>query len=353
MKFHWKHFLVSLLLIGCLTLALPLSGGTAGAIDLTQPCSLTVHPGNFEDLDQADVVFDLYLVAQVESDGIYDTYSYQATPAYTSLSDRLEAQDELDNQVWKELALDAAEITLASGQSISKAVDGASVDTAVEELDCGLYLLIARGADIENYVTTVTDSEGNESIATIAHSDEYVYTFAPELISLPSKAADENGVISTANPGSWLYDMEVTLKPEQAIRFGDLEIVKTVTDFVAGDSATFVFSIEGTINGEVVYSNVAALTFDAAGQQRILLADQIPVGATVTVTEIYSGARYTLSSDATQQTVILNPDEGTASVSFTNTYDGSNRSGNGVINHFAQDENGNWTVDNSRDNAAQ
>ena len=44
-------------------LLLALTVGAAGAgshIDLTQPCSLTITPGPYDDMDEAEVVIDLY-----------------------------------------------------------------------------------------------------------------------------------------------------------------------------------------------------------------------------------------------------------------------------------------------------
>ena len=64
-----------------------------------------------------------------------------------------------------------------------------------------------------------TDETGaSAGTATIANSHTYKYTFAPELVSLPTKEANETGVISTGNPGDWIYDAHVTLKPSQDVR---------------------------------------------------------------------------------------------------------------------------------------
>ena len=54
---------------------------------------------------------------------------------------------------------------------------------------------------MEDYVTTIPGEDGTESIVTVAYSKEHTFRFAPELAAIPSKEADENGVISSANPG--------------------------------------------------------------------------------------------------------------------------------------------------------
>ena len=67
---------------------------------------------------------------------------------------------------------------------------------------------------------------------------------------------------------------------------------------------TFVFQIEGTDeNGETVYSNVAATTHSSAGTVDAV-AERIPAGTRVTVTEVYSGASYELVSQGTQEGLI-------------------------------------------------
>ena len=117
--------------------------------------------------------------------------------------------------------------------------------------------------------------------------------------------------------------------------YGELEITKTLSRYESSEAATFVFQVEATKDGEVVYTNVAALTFTGAGTKSVRLK-HIPVGANVTVKEVYTGAAYELTSAATQSTVILSPDDpaAPAGVSFTNDYDGSGKSGHGIVNEF-------------------
>ncbi len=204
-------------------------------------------------------------------------------------------------------------------------------------LGSGLYLLIARGSDVEDYVRMVADDAGNETVVTVAQSERHVYTFAPELVALPGKAADDSGAVNTANPGEWLYDLTVQMKPEQSLRMGQLEIVKTLLSYETSAPATFVFHVEAVLDGEKVYDQVVSATFTAAGEERILI-DDIPVGAEVTVTEVYSGASYELTTDGTQRTVIAAED--TAEVGFTNTYNRKKRTGYGITNHFTYGEDG-------------
>ena len=336
--------LTAIALAACMFLGL--SGGTvenARAVDLDQECSLTVSPGTIEDLANAEVVLDLYKVANAVQVPGYDTYAYEAVAPFEALDGTLADTQSLTNEVYQGLAQQAAEITLNSGMSVAKAVDGAKTDEKIEGLAAGLYLVIARGPEIPDYVVSVESEEETEKIGTIAWSDEFVYTFLPELITLPGKAADADGVVNTANPTEWLYDAAATLKPSQAVRFGSLEIVKTLTSYETSEEAHFVFQVEAykdETKAEVVYSNVVRLSFDAAETKSIILEDVIPVGSYVEVTEVYSGAAYSLSSAAMASTVIQA--EEIASVSFANEYNGSGNSGGAVTNHFDYSEESGW-----------
>ena len=58
------------------------------------------------------------------------------------------------------------------------------------------------------------------------------------------------------------------------------------------------------------------------------------------VTEVYSGSNYEISTDATLTTAIV-ADEA-VEVSFTNTHDGGQNGGTGLVNTFTYND-GEWT----------
>lgn len=322
-------------LVFAAVVAAPALDGAAEAIDFDKSCSLTVNAAGgelAEDAAKANVVIDLYKVADAKPVSGYDTYTYEFLGDYAGLS--LAADP--DEAGWKALAQKAAQIAL-DGQKPQ--VEGVPAGEAIQDLGCGLYLIIARGKDLADYTMTITGEDGKESIATIAQSGEYTYEFSPSLVSLPGKEADEDGSVNTAGPGDWLYDFTVTMKPTQAIRFGSLEIVKTLSSYETKDPATFVFDVVARLGDQVVYSNVVSLSFTEAGQKSTLI-EKLPVGATVTVTEVYSGAVYRPTSEVTRDTVIA-ADE-VVSVTFTNTYDEDNRGGGSVTNHFEYNSDSGW-----------
>lgn len=335
--------LLSFVLAVGLTVAAPKLSGEVKAVDLNKNCSLTIAPGGaeFEDLsEEAKVVVDLYKVATAVQVSGYDTYTYEFAEGYEALKEIFDKNPK--NAQWGEMAQAAAEYALEKGEPSQKETP---VNQKVEGLDCGLYLLIARGSDVADYKTTVTTEDGEQKIATIANSKTHVYTFAPELISLPGKqATDENGNVSntTSGNGDWIYDMQVTLKPQQDPRFGSLEIVKKLITYNVDVPAVFVFQIEGVLDGKNVYSNVATLEFTEPGQKKALI-ENIPVGAEVTVTEVYSGASYKITSADVQNATIDAAD--VASVEFTNDHTPTPHGGGGVNNHFTYDTQNGWQLE--------
>ncbi|EOS80852.1 hypothetical protein C817_01182 [Dorea sp. 5-2] len=364
MEIKWKNRqsgfgrrLTGSLLVFAMTLGLiaatPGLNGAAKAVDFNKACSLTVAPVAPEntdmanDLKKANVVVDLYKVADAEPVSGYDAYTYKFLDGYQELKDVYDSNP--DNADWREMAQDAAQYALEKGTPVREAVP---VDTEIGELGCGLYLLIARGADVENYKTTVKQEDGSESIATLAYSERYKYTYAPELISLPSKQ-DVDGNHTTAGNGDWMYSMSVSLKPGQSLRNGPLRIIKTLESYETGDPATFVFRVTARFNGEEVYKNDVEITFtpeDVLGQKSVVLEDKIPVGAEVTIEEIYHGGNdyEQVSISPANGTVTIapadeaNPDN-VVSVEFTNRYKDTDHGSGSVTNEFNHTENG-WQL---------
>ena len=168
--------------------------------------------------------------------------------------------------------------------------------------------MIARGSDVKEYATTVTDqTAGTSGTATIANSRTYAYKFSPELISIPTKEAEDN-IINTANSGPWIYDASATLKPSREIRVGDLLITKILDDYrqrekevgdnprLIKDPATFVFEVtayektdnEDKTQAPVIYHDYVSIVFDAFGTKSVLIGE-LPVDSFVVVKEEYHG----------------------------------------------------------------
>ena len=152
------------------------------------------------------------------------------------------------------------------------------------------------------------DDPAGGSLATIANSARYQYTFQPQLVSVPGRPDAGHGDSTggnTSNLGEWQYDMTVNLKPGRVQRTGSLQIVKTLTNYeTTKDSPVFVFEIVAELDGEEVFREYESIQFTASGQESITVTG-IPATAVVTVTEVYSGAGYRLDSEQVQDGIVI------------------------------------------------
>ena len=287
----------------------------------------------FEEMRSLPIDVELYKVADIDRVG-----NYTAEEGYTL--------GKIDNtttaEAWQDMA--KAAYAVAEGKA---ATATSTVAEGFSGLETGLYLVVAK--------TT--------------QSSTYEYSFSPYLISLPNNYYynPDEAPEGLQTPDEWVYNVTTSLKPERTDRYGDLVIEKDLKSFNATvGGATFVFQVEAVkdyklgLEGEAelktVYSDVVALTFDAAGKQSLTI-EKIPAGAVVTVTEIYSGGSYKVTGSGEFETVILaneaydqvveetTEEVETATVTFVNDYDGSLNGGTGVVNHF-EEGNGGWVWTN-------
>ena len=295
-------------------------------VETDRKCSLTftLDGTEFDELRSLEIPVDVYKVADITEEAVYDTAKYTdfANLGLENVSSTTTAEE------WAQMAEDAMKIV--EDKKIEPTADvkvtrpaGAAESTGViNNLETGMYLVQAE---------TVQTSE-------------YTYDFTPYLVSLP------NNYYSKENPDdTWVYDVTTGMKPQQTQRYGDLEIVKDLTEYNASlKDALFVFQVEGTRNGEQVYSDVVSIKFNQAGEKSVL-----PAGTKVTVKEVYAGGSYSNTSGDTQETVIVaeGVTDNPASVSFTNTYNGKLIPGTGIVNHF-ENKDGEWSWEQQTDEPA-
>lgn len=312
-----------------LALAFPLltlpGARAANAIETDRKCSVSFSvsgEGNELTATGTDIKVNLYKVADVDVSG-----NYTATGAFTGLD---VSSVRADNN-------DAASKWAARAKEAQKLLKDSVIPTATVPLtggigakaglDTGLYLV-----DTPEVVTT-----------------NYTYTFTPYLVSLPTN--NYYNIEDEANRNDdWIYDLTdsnaIGLKPEEHARYGDLKINKKLANHNAttGKKTTFVFQIDITRKGKTE-TRIESLDFESAGDSSVTIT-KIPAGATVKVTEVYSGASYKLISENYQETTIVATDRGAkvdpASVSFTNDIDNNMNGGYGVKNNFKLDENGQY-----------
>lgn len=367
--------LAALMIAVSVLVILPIYGAKAAetkkAEDYKDSCSLTVETpkdvegaeGMAADLLEANIVLDVYKLADAEGTPGSDGYTFKFNIGYEKLVERYkELSAEHSNESWKQLAEEAAQIALGDpGMSPTKKSEPGKEINLGDKIDLddggwGLYLVIPRGGDIDgrNYITKVKDEENVEWTATMAYSKEYVYYFSPMLISVPYKEGgstawgklDENGNSLVYN--AWIPDPEIALKPTQGPRYGSLDIVKELLSYKKGSEAAFVFRVEVKTGSETYTRDVSIVFNDDTGPgKRHVLLDDLPIGADVTVTEIYSGATYKLKSQSPQK-VTIGIDK-TETVTFVNDYDGKRRDGGSITNHFTYQD-GKWVLEQIVDN---
>lgn len=291
-----------------------------GHIDVDKKCSLKVNISEeWADLKTADFSVKLYKVASVDQNGVYNV-----TDDFSKLESKIaNINSETTADEWSNLAESATEIMTEGNLSEYKTVEIVKGNGKLEDVDTGLYLVYAEDAK----------------------SVKYGYSFVPYLLAAP------NNIYATSGSGddSWIYEgIDISLKPEQYELKGDLEITKILTTYnKALGVPLFVFDVEAfDEEGKVVFSDVVSIAFDSAGTRKAIVQD-IPAGAKVTVTEVYAGASYEITSDSSLDVTIVAED--VVGVDFTNDYNDHLIYGTGVVNHFEYDGVG-WTWHQLEDN---
>ena len=344
---HKAKRILTLIMLAALLLSLPVIGASAadltfedGKVTNSTALSFIVGPNSdqnefFTDIKTAKVQVDLYKVADAvqETGGHGSMYVYDNMKYGLTGLDTYDALKALTNDDWRSMAQNAANTLFALSTLPTPDYTFTSAETGTvgpQNVDAGLYLVIAHGSDLAQADYVVKDGS---NVSTIANSDIYVYTYTPELISLPT-TVDEMGVVvsptsgdpytdyntyvdadgktqtgvSTAG-GDWKASLTAMLKPVREYRFGRLVLQKTVPAIEEHSDATFVFHVVGmlTRNGNTskVYDDYLSITFGTNdGGKTILYHDpvtnldyiELPVGTVITAEEVYTGSCYQLDS---------------------------------------------------------
>lgn len=311
----------------------------AGAIDPGAECSLTVtveESEYAEDFNDMNIPVSVYKVADVDSVGNYTAAGAFSGMDFSGISSDTTAEQWLEMGKQAEEIREKAEPAPEPSGTVTVQKEAGSTEAAkgtIRDLATGMYLVVP--AETYNRDYTVK------------------YVFSPYLTALPGNP------YATGNYGEgqdeWDYNPVIGLKAEGEPQTGKLIITKTLTNYNETLGKTsFVFEItskEKDAAGNPLYSNVVSTTHEGPGDQSVTL-EGLPAGITVTVKEIYSGASYTLDGSGESDVLIWSDpavDAGageTASVAFRNKYDGGNRGGYGVTNHFTSDGNNGWTWEN-------
>ena len=307
----------------------------AKLIDESQQCKITVRipdtcavgekptagtTSNSICLYNGDLKIDLYQIAEVETNGDIGT-----TLANVDLS-ALSKSDVTADTI-KSIANSAYEVVKDSEPNYTITLNPSKEKTKTIDVNKGIYLYVPHDCQNGRYTFK---------------SDKYIVMVPYSTTISEETKVDANGeIVKVAGSDEWIYDAEIALKFDATEVFGSLTIQKTLTKYNKSLGTTpFVFEVEATY-GEgdekvVVYSNVFSMDFSKPGSQEITV-EKIPANSTVTVTEVYSGASYKLTSDKTKTTTIV--ENKTSTVKFINDYDDQTDIGTiSIENHF--DKNG-------------
>lgn len=369
-----------------------LTNNNSVVINLVPADKVTAEDQTFaNEMKKAKVEADLYLIAPAVADPMYDTYSYTFADgsAFAGLKDRVNEALKTDptkpattrEDMLKSFSpIAQAAAGIAKGPSVNPTKVQAAAENATEitvgKLPAGMYLLILRGADLAKnetetgYFTTAKKSgtgeyadptnPGQDVTITVtrALSDNYEFLFEPQIITLPTKMVETaQGTAQSYNTayGEWSEILNITAKPDWKPRNGILKITKTLTNYADlskedryFEPITFAFSVVGIKDGNTVYQKVVALSVNSpVDEELVATLEDIPIGTTVTVTEVYEGAHAELDPDAEpnpQTVVIQSPNPTTAAdgttttvtsnVNFTNVNNKKHRGGHGIENKF-------------------
>ena len=347
-------------------------------LNLGNPVSLQVTPGSveqIEDLRTANLVVDVYQIASARKPDNYDTYELEYANGFTDEALGLAElgvsginANNIDYTTWQKIADNAAKSILGESAvpalASSKVVNAFQVfdnagnfniiplpaNTADPATNGGLYLVVPRSGNLEEYVKTLDDG----SLATIAHSTMLEYSFAPMLVAAPSKSLSNEtyGTFDTSDTSPWIYQVPVSFKTEQEPLISQFRIKKAIDKFETTDPVTFVFQIEGTFRGEKVLSTTRSFVFDEnTDYEQLIDITGVKVGTLVEVTEVYAGANYEQSEahiynkegteitaeNALVEAFVADTPDKVLTFSFVNTYDGKTNEGGSVINKFEDD----------------
>lgn len=311
----------------------------AVAIDTEAECSLTVSVEDslfLDDFNKMTIPVSVYRVADVDVSGRFTAVEPFAQMSFADISADTTAED------WGSLAKEAEKYLNDAGGAkaagtvkVVKTEESPAASGTIENLKTGLYLVVAES--VYNEDSTI------------------MYKFSSYLTALPG-----NDYVSSGGPENpdvtddWNYHTTIGLKAEPQQQVGRLIITKRLENYNETLGAvSYGFHIVGKDkNGVVIYDNYVKIDMDGPGDKSVTIPD-LPAGMIVTVTEEYQGGSYELVSKTPEGDLLIVPDsvveagdKEAASVIFTNRYDGGNRGGYGVTNHFVDsDGNGGWIVE--------
>ncbi len=356
------------------------SGQRVDPVNLEADCSLKVYPistsSEFaEDLKtNASMIVDVYRVADAVPVAGVDMYGYQFVSPFNvkavldiaaaGMDLRTEdgayvPNESMTNEIWSSISQAAAKIVKADFSFVpavssekAKGEEYAAVPAAPAEgeassaLETGLYLLVVHTDAVKYW----NEEKAGEPLTTRVVSDTYLYSYAPQIVTLPYKSAQmqpyvEGSPIKTSDNTPWAYDLSVYLKAERQTRYADLTLTKTLQKYHLKTPVEVIFYVNAYDNPDEppIYSKAYSIKFYGNGtKQRKAL--KVPIGSTVVITESYPGpdCKQVVPANNEGYTGIMTENglsvDGTlTNVHFVNEGNGPN-GGGGIENTYTYEE---------------
>lgn len=350
-----RHLALAAIMLSAVMLLLPT--GMAQAINLKEPVSVTADTTTdaimAADMAKADIVMDIYKIASAVEVSGFDTYTFKAESAFSTLD---VVNGDLKAEDWDAMAADAAALIFRDGAAepvVNPVVKGANLSEGSGNMEAGMYLILARGRDLTAVADYAKQDKTSGKWKTIAKSARYEYSFDPILLALPSRSTGETYVneadasnMTSNNDITWQQNVKILLKAEREKLISSIKIVKTLKEYETKDPATFVFQVEANLTEETtdgpvttkVYSNVIPMVFgpSSTGRQEYPI-NNLPAGAEVTIKEVYKGANYKIvTGDTDEKTGVVSAEE-IVEIEFTNDYNDTYHGGGSVTNKYAME----------------
>lgn len=172
----------------------PCGALAAGGIDMTRAPSLRISTA-YESAPIAGMVFDAYLIADVDAQG-----ELSPAPAYSKYADALDIRGRND-EAWGRLAQTLTQEIIADSTRKASCTAATRADGQAEfaDIGLGLYLIIGQGVE----------------------KDGFVYSTAPFFVMLPEQDMTVN---------EWRYDVHAAAKPAREAVKADFEVIKLWDD---------------------------------------------------------------------------------------------------------------------------
>lgn len=306
------------------------SVNAAGHIDLTADVHISAAIGagdnsQFATSYEGEVVIDLYKIAELDESGNIKglTADFANSGADLSVLTNKTSEEEVKTEIVEKVKPVAQSDAVKPTDTIkaTKTKDGLTNATATIANGAGIYLFVPQDCS----------------------DNDFNYTFTSYILYAPTS----DYITLGSGSDEWKYDASFLLKSEAKPKYGKVTITKNLKTF--NDSlgtASFIYDVEATRDEKTVFSNVYTLTFDKNDEYvdgaftKSITIDKVPAGTTITVTEVYSGASYTIDVEENKTQTIEDLKAGeTGTVEFTNDYDEHLKEGGiSVVNTFEKVE---------------